>query len=825
MVVYGMCFNIDCLRFIREPLVHTPYQLTHDYLVPSLREWLTRKQGETDKGRAELKLAERAGVWGANRENKQLPTLWEWLQIRRWTERNKWTKSESFMMDRANRYHWTRLAVVGSAATILIASVLGMRQWFQQRENERAQDAMVSELQTADLQSIPDELRKVAKLRPGIDVKVEEAIKAVDANSEKRLKLSLALLGRSQQALEYVANELPNAESKQVPILVAQLKPYADQLREKYWEIAEGGDPNSLLQVASALAALDPNSDRWRGVSGKVVSQLVKENPLRLAHWIDALRPARSQFVLDLASRVLENTGSISQTEKDLAVDILESYVEGFDALHELIVLGEPKVFARFFKKYEGFRKEALEKLQEELARKPPTIDPQNATDPQRLGAIQRQANAAVALARLENPQPIYEFLTVDRDPEGLAQFIYRIRGREVSPSLLMKSFETLRALPVPNDPTKRQQHYYRLYGMLLGLGEYPLDQLPSAEREGFLKQLSSLYAEHPSRTIHSAVGWLLRRWGQEEKVRSVAEKELPYDPSGVREWYVIRVDPTARIEGSAKEGDTREEGTIDLAAPIYFTMIVYPGGEFEMGEAGQQEKKGVAGPFAVSDREVSWGQFSAVDDDSHRKTWEIQFNQMLKGRRLYSDEPVFGVSWFDAVSYCRWLTERKMLGEENQCYLQKDLSRANTSSKGWLEITDNKDWEWQMDPRKSGFRLLTEAEWEYVARGGAIAQFGFGTSLHLLGEYGWFFDNSEKWSHRTGLLRPSVAGLFDIHGNVWEWVDDWLTVGSYRLGRGGGWGDDAANCKSTARRRYTPDIPDSDLGFRIAQSPESSKE
>ena len=58
------------------------YQLTHDYLVHSLREWLTRKQKETRRGRAELKLAERSGLWNAKPENRHLPTLWEWLGIR-----------------------------------------------------------------------------------------------------------------------------------------------------------------------------------------------------------------------------------------------------------------------------------------------------------------------------------------------------------------------------------------------------------------------------------------------------------------------------------------------------------------------------------------------------------------------------------------------------------------------------------------------------------------------------------------------------------------------------------------------------------------------
>src|SRR5262249_57328581 len=68
------------------------YQLTHDYLVPSLREWLTRKQKETRRGRAELLLADRAGVWGARPASRLLPSWWEWLNIRLFTRRKDWTR-------------------------------------------------------------------------------------------------------------------------------------------------------------------------------------------------------------------------------------------------------------------------------------------------------------------------------------------------------------------------------------------------------------------------------------------------------------------------------------------------------------------------------------------------------------------------------------------------------------------------------------------------------------------------------------------------------------------------------------------------------------
>src|SRR5439155_15599613 len=92
------------------------YQLTHDYLVPSLREWLTRKQKETRRGRAELLLADRAAVWKARPENRQLPSLWQWLQIRWLTAKKQWTPPQRKMMRRASRYH----AVRGLLVTVVL---------------------------------------------------------------------------------------------------------------------------------------------------------------------------------------------------------------------------------------------------------------------------------------------------------------------------------------------------------------------------------------------------------------------------------------------------------------------------------------------------------------------------------------------------------------------------------------------------------------------------------------------------------------------------------------------------------------------------------
>src|SRR5262249_48866598 len=99
------------------PPSHAPtlsrfYQLTHDYLVPALRQWLTRKQRETRRGRMQLLLAERAALWGAKQERKQLPGWWEWANIRLYTRPKDWTALERQMLGAASRRHLLQAGVV-----------------------------------------------------------------------------------------------------------------------------------------------------------------------------------------------------------------------------------------------------------------------------------------------------------------------------------------------------------------------------------------------------------------------------------------------------------------------------------------------------------------------------------------------------------------------------------------------------------------------------------------------------------------------------------------------------------------------------------------
>ena len=105
------------------------YQLTHDYLVHSLRDWLTRKQKETRRGRAELRLAERAALWTAKPENRHLPAWWEWANIRLLTRKKDWTPSQKKMMRKAGRYHGVRGVALAVVLLVVMAAGLVIRGW------------------------------------------------------------------------------------------------------------------------------------------------------------------------------------------------------------------------------------------------------------------------------------------------------------------------------------------------------------------------------------------------------------------------------------------------------------------------------------------------------------------------------------------------------------------------------------------------------------------------------------------------------------------------------------------------------------------------
>ncbi len=250
------------------------------------------------------------------------------------------------------------------------------------------------------------------------------------------------------------------------------------------------------------------------------------------------------------------------------------------------------------------------------------------------------------------------------------------------------------------------------------------------------------------------------------------------------------------------------KEITIDLGGGATLEMVLIRAGQFLMGspdgegrpDEQRQHRVRITKPFYLGKYPVTQQQWEAVmgSNPSH-----------FKG----ANYPVENVSWNDCQHFLTRLNERAGDGRRE-------------------------------------FRLPTEAQWEYACRAGTTTRYSFGDDADPLGRYAWYRENSRKSSRPVGRKHPNAWGLYDMHGNVWEWCADWYESGYYRnspvhdpvgrwgssrVFRGGSWDDAAEDCRSATRGksmqgkgrsatrgssmrgRGRPDERNNDLGFRLA--------
>src|SRR5271157_93034 len=231
------------------------------------------------------------------------------------------------------------------------------------------------------------------------------------------------------------------------------------------------------------------------------------------------------------------------------------------------------------------------------------------------------------------------------------------------------------------------------------------------------------------------------------------------------------------------------------------------------------------------------------TDEVIHRKrinrtfaiaTTETTLEQFLRFRRdhLYPkqrspkpDGPIIQVNWHQAAQYCRWLSEQEGIPEEQMCFPPLDrIGPGMTLPADYMSRT--------------GYRLPTEAEWEFACRAGAAACRPYGDDPRMLSYYGWFASNSNSSASPVGSLKPNDLGLFDLLGNVNEWCLDWYAPYGPRLGgpfiedlqtgepgkdrvtRGGTFisGNSWMRCASR-NKAHPPEETYYDLGFRVART------
>ena len=259
--------------------------------------------------------------------------------------------------------------------------------------------------------------------------------------------------------------------------------------------------------------------------------------------------------------------------------------------------------------------------------------------------------------------------------------------------------------------------------------------------------------------------------------------------------------DNTTTKSGSGSTLDESNQTTERISGDTYtnsigITFALIPKGSFMMGsnksDSDEQPVHQVTidYPFYMGVTEVTQGQYTKV------------MGKGSIGEPSYFSScgdscPVEQVSWRDAKAFIKKLNEMEGTGK---------------------------------------YRLPSEAEWAYVARAGSTTKYHFGDDSTPLGEYAWYWDNSAEKTHPVGQKKPNAWGLYDMYGNVWEWVEDdyknsynhtptdgqpYINPNAvYKSLRGGSWGDDARDLRSTLRFRSYPDKRYFSQGFRLLRMP-----
>ncbi len=276
---------------------------------------------------------------------------------------------------------------------------------------------------------------------------------------------------------------------------------------------------------------------------------------------------------------------------------------------------------------------------------------------------------------------------------------------------------------------------------------------------------------------------------------------------------FTLGPEKVAKAAGKGEKSRVYQDYAVFQDGPDAPAMVYLPGGTFNMGDLsgkGHENEKPVhevtLDAFAIGQYPVTVDEYlrfveatrehdpvwlekgspyhiETGDDDYYRKV-----GMSLENRR----HPIVGISWDDATTYCQWLSEQT--GEQ--------------------------------------YELLSEAQWEYACRASSVTEYGFGDGKQQLGAYAWYRENAEGRTHPVGEKKPNDWGLYDMHGNVWEWVQDGYgdypsepqhnprgpESGSVRVFRGGCWSHGASRCRSASRGSGGPGDRYGFLGFRLAR-------
>ena len=608
------------------------YQLTHDYLVPAIRAWITLRQKQTARGRAELALSDRVEIWGRKREARNLPSFFEWVRVLGLTRRGLWTSAQRDMMRAATRRNLLAIA----SFVVVIAVVLTGAWWWS---GVARTEGLIDQLRTADdsqLSAIIEGLRDNERWSRGRLADVRES-----GDDRTKWRASVALLEWEPDQIGFVVEQLLQERASPVTLQVVLpfLRPFSDDVNQvcrgvlNQTEADDTATDSRRFRAALLLAGLastpgDGVDEFWQKHSRFIADRLIQESSdNRQFHsvLVTLIRPAH-RVLIPLLHNVLINDGEPELRRTSAAALIRDILAEKQpDQLASAFLDARVSDIRKILTILDDNRSSIESVLSNSVAAK----YADDASDEEKDRVSRRRATAAALLARHGQFEKVVGLLKLSKDPAVRSYLIHRLFQLGVEPDVILAEL-------------LRQSDVTIQAALIQTLGQYPRSKLkPQQARDGLAK-LRQAFLDRRNPELHSSAEWALLQWRESKWIRDQYKRlgTATGSTDAIR-WYIN------------SEGHVMVRVVPDASSGLT--------------------------PFEVAMHEVTVDQFRKF-----RKNHVYQKSKCPTG-----DCPVGGITWFAAAEYCRWLTNKEKLGDKQMAFerdsKQKDvLAREYRKRRGY---------------------------------------------------------------------------------------------------------------------------------------------